>query len=115
MSRKSQAANAPVRVGVDCSICDPAAEQRRAEIQEKFGMKIPGKEGSYMPIDRKEGIRGVPSTYVAAAERKHRESGYHKEHEGVAHMEDVANGAEPRTAVISGSLLDFTHGKEHNA
>lgn len=67
-----------------------------------------------MPIDRKEGIRGVPSTYVAAAERKHREGGYHKEHEGIAHMEDVANGAEPRKAVITARLLDFTHGKDHN-
>jgi hypothetical protein len=115
MSKKSQEAKSPVRVGVDCSICDPIQEQSRVERSKLVGYELPGKEGSYMPIDRKEGVRGVPSTYISAAERKHREAGSHKTHEGVVHLEDLANGANPRTAVISGRLLDFTHGKGHNA
>ena len=116
MSRRSQAANAPVRTKVTCSICDPAHEEWKKDWVKRWGGEAPGGDGStsYSPVDRKLGIRGVPDTYTLAAEKRHRDSGYHKGNESLAHLEDLANGSEPRTASVTARLLDFTHGKDHN-
>jgi hypothetical protein len=109
MSRKSKAANSDVKVGVTCSVCD--SDKTRARIK-KSGFD-PHKDG-WIPVPRKSGVRGVADTYRVAAENIHRENGAHKNKMGVVHMEDAANKRSLREPTISGRLLDFTHGKDHN-
>ena len=109
MSKKSKAANSDVRVGVTCSVCD--SDKTRARIN-KSGFD-PYKDGWYA-VPKKSGVRGVSDTYTAAAENIHRENGAHKQMLSIAHMEDTANKRPPREPEISGRLIDFTHGKDHN-
>lgn len=109
MSKKSKAANSDVRVGVTCTVCD--SEKKRARIG-KSGFNL-YKDG-WIPVPKKSGVRGVSDTYTIAAEDIHRNNQAHKQKLGIAHAEDAANNVTPREPVISGRLIDFTHGKDHN-
>jgi hypothetical protein len=109
MSKKSKAANSKVRVGVTCSVCD--SDKTRARIS-KSGFDL-HKDG-YIPVPKKSGVRGVSDTYTLAGENIHRENQRHQQMVSIAHMEDAANKRPPREPEISGRLIDFTHGKDHN-
>lgn len=67
-------------------------------------------------VSDKEAIPEVPATYEASATEAHRTGPDHKIKLLLANIKNAKEktGKGPEKNDITGRLLDFTHGKEHN-